>query len=179
MSYAGDVFESIPIPGTARAKLIHAAVAQFGTVGYEDVNVTDLADAAGVTTGALYHHFGSKLGLYRVVREEMERRIYERMDGAAAAAGGVGRSAIGAALLVGFDAAVRFGVARLLSESRSDVGPDRISETLASFLPRRLVAAAPMLVAGWRGALAEVAAGTSPSVARAGLAWVMATERAA
>ena len=36
-----------------------------------------------------------------------------------------------------------------------------------------------MLVAGWRGALAEVAAGTSPSVARAGLAWVMATEQAA
>ena len=175
----GGVFESIPIPGTARARLIDAAVAQFGAFGFEDVNVTDLANAAGVTTGALYHHFGSKVGLYRVIREGMERRIYERMEGAAAAAGGAGRSAIGAALLVGFDAAVRFGVARLLSESRTDVGPDRISETLASLLPKRLLAAAPMLAAGWRGALAEVAAGTPPATARAGLAWVMAAERAA
>lgn len=30
-----------------------------------------------------YHHFGSKQGLYAVVREELERRVVDRMDGAA------------------------------------------------------------------------------------------------
>ncbi len=40
--------------------------------------------SVGVTTGVLYHHFGSKEGLYAVVREELERRVVDRMDGDAA-----------------------------------------------------------------------------------------------
>ena len=54
----------IPIPGSAKARLIEAAAHHFELAGFEAVNVTELAAKAGVTTGALYHHFGSKLGLY-------------------------------------------------------------------------------------------------------------------
>jgi AcrR family transcriptional regulator len=49
-----------------------------------------------VTTGSLYHHFESKIGLYLVVREEMEQRVVDRMTGAAAVAGD---DPVGAALL--------------------------------------------------------------------------------
>jgi AcrR family transcriptional regulator len=169
----------IPIPGTAKARLTDAAIRQFEAHGYDGVNVTALAAEAGVTTGSLYHHFTSKLGLYLVVRDEMEKRMYERMEGAAAALGGKGREAVEAALVVSFDAAVRFGVARILSEPRPDGGPDAIAATLERILPKRLGSAATMLAAAWRGALAEVVGGTAPSAARAGLVWLLGTGRAA
>jgi len=108
--------EWVPVPGSAKARLIEAAIHQFELTGYEAVNVVDLASKASVTTGALYHHFGSKLGLYLTVREDMEKRIVERMEGAAAAAGNRGHPAVRAALLVAFDAAVRFTVSRILGE---------------------------------------------------------------
>ncbi len=41
-----------------------------------------MSAAAEVTTGALYHHFGSKLGLYTFVRDDVERRLLDRMEGA-------------------------------------------------------------------------------------------------
>jgi AcrR family transcriptional regulator len=169
----------IPIPGTAKARLIEAALHQFEAHGYDGANVMDLASEAGVTTGSLYHHFKSKLGLYLVVRDEMEKRMYERMEGAAAALGGKGRDAIEAALVVSFDAAVRFGAARLLSEPRPDGGPDVIAATFERILPKRLGSAATMLAAAWRGALAEVVAGTAPAAARAGLVWLLGADRAA
>ncbi|MGH9245750.1 MAG: TetR/AcrR family transcriptional regulator [Acidimicrobiales bacterium] len=165
--------EWIPIPGTAKARLVDAAIRQFGVKGFDGVNVVELAAEAGVTTGSLYHHFTSKLGLYLLVRDEMEKRMVERMEGAAAAVGGKGRPAVGAALLVSFDAAVRFGVTRVLSERRPDDAPDAIEGVLRGLLPRAVRAAAAMLAAGWRGALAAVADGTSPAAARAGLAWLL------
>lgn len=81
----------------------------------------ELAAAAGVTTGSLYHHFGSKLGLYALVRTEIERRVLDRMEGAAdARAGDPSAVAARAAVLVGFDHAVGHGVARVLAERAVD-----------------------------------------------------------
>ena len=57
---------------------------------FDEVTVGELAADAGVTTGALYHHFENKLGLYRFVREDVERRLLDRMEGAAAAHEGPG-----------------------------------------------------------------------------------------
>jgi AcrR family transcriptional regulator len=157
----------IPIPGTAKARLAEAAVHQFEMVGYDAVNVTELASKAGVTTGSLYHHFGSKLGLYLVVRAEMERRIVERMEGAAAASPGPG--APRAALLVAFDAAVRFDVCRILAEPVPVEREDPVEATLRSLVPRRLGAAGAILAAAWRAALLTVADGTPSATARASL----------
>ena len=52
---------------------------------FDEVTVGELAAAADVTTGALYHHFGSKLGLYAFVRADVEQRLLDRMEGAIAA----------------------------------------------------------------------------------------------
>jgi len=170
---------SIPIPGSARARLLEAGIAQFQEHGYEQANVLVIAEVAGVTTGSLYHHFKSKLGLYLVIREEMEKRMTERMEGAAAAVGGTGRSAVQAALEVAFDAAVRFGVTRILAEPRPGDALDPIAASIGHALPRSAQAAAGMLAAAWRGALLAVADGASPQAARAGLRWVLEVEPAA
>ncbi len=175
MGYDPTVREWIPIPGTAKSRLIDTAIAHFEASGYDGVSVVDLAAEAGVTTGSLYHHFQSKLGLFLVIRDEMDKRMFERMEGAAAAVGGRGRPAVRAALLVSFDAAVRFGVARILSEPRPDESPDVIADVLRRMVPRRSAATtAAVLAASWRAALASVAGGTSAASARGGLEWVLA-----
>lgn len=162
--------EWIPVPGSARARLLDAAALAFERDGFEAASVTDIASMAGVTTGSLYHHFEGKLGLFQVVRQEMERRVRDRMEGAAAAAGG-GWSGLVAALLVGFDAAVRFAAARILSERQVAVTDDALLAPLTSLCEGAPRAAPAILLGAWRTALAAVADGTSVEDARAGLAW--------
>src|SRR5688500_10748192 len=152
----------IPVPGTAKARLVSAAIRRFEADGFEAAAVTALAADAEVTTGALYHHFGSKLGLYHVVREEMERRVVDRIAGAVAAAPG-GRARVAAALLVAFDAAVHFGVCRILAEPTPADRPDPIAAALRPLAPTPPAAA--VLAAAWRAAL--LVATSDPDAARA------------
>src|SRR5687768_10283751 len=65
--------------------LVDAARELFARDGYEATLLDDVARAAGVTKGALYHHFGGKKGLFRAVFEAEERRLM-RMTGKASAA---------------------------------------------------------------------------------------------
>jgi AcrR family transcriptional regulator len=44
----------------------------FGQQGYDATSLGALCEAAGVTTGALYHHFGDKKGLFAAVAEELD-----------------------------------------------------------------------------------------------------------
>ena len=166
----------VPIPGSAPARLIEAAIRRFESEGRDAVNVTDVARDAGVTTGSLYHHFGSKEGLYVVIREEMERRMTERMEGAAAAVGSTGRGAVATSLLVAFDAAIRFGVARILSEPALDPESDAISHAILPLLPPEGAGAAPALAGAWRGALGAVAEGVTDGSVRDGLRWALGVE---
>lgn len=92
--------EWIPISTSPKGRLALAAVKEFGARPFGDVTVGELAAAADVTTGAIYHHFGSKLGLYAFVRRDVERRLIDRMEGAAEFAR---QHAVRAALQVGFD----------------------------------------------------------------------------
>jgi AcrR family transcriptional regulator len=169
--------EWVPVPGSAKARLIEAAIHQFELTGYEAVNVVDLASKASVTTGALYHHFGSKLGLYLTVREDMEKRIVERMEGAAAAAGNRGHPAVRAALLVAFDAAVRFTVSRILGEQPPVERDDPVAIALRPLLTKHKAPAADILAAAWRAALLAVATGASSTAARASLVYVLDPSR--
>lgn len=53
--------------------LIEAARALFVSKGYGDTSTPEIAQAAGITRGALYHHFADKRDLFRQVlaRESM------------------------------------------------------------------------------------------------------------
>jgi Transcriptional regulator len=50
-----------------RQKLIAAAIEQFATRGVSVTTLTDIADAAGVTRGAIYWHFQSKTELFNEI----------------------------------------------------------------------------------------------------------------
>ena len=56
-----------------RAALIAAARIQFGAVGFSKAELSRIAAEAGVTTGAIYHHFASKAGLFQAVAEQVEQ----------------------------------------------------------------------------------------------------------
>jgi AcrR family transcriptional regulator len=58
-----------------RGALIDAGRALFAERGYGDVSVTELAERAGVTTGALYHQFASKEGLFKAVYSELVQGV--------------------------------------------------------------------------------------------------------
>lgn len=73
-----------------RAALVSAARGLFGERGYAEVGTEEIVRAAGVTRGALYHHFGGKRDLleavYLAVEEEITQKIAD--EALAAAAGG-------------------------------------------------------------------------------------------
>lgn len=58
-----------------RAALLAAARKQFARVGYSRAEMGKIAADARVTTGAIYHHFGSKRGLFLAVAEQLEADI--------------------------------------------------------------------------------------------------------
>lgn len=156
--------EWIPTTRSARGRLVLAGLEAFGGRGYEGVGVAELARAAETTTGPLYHHFGSKLGLYDEIRADVERRVTDRMEGALAAS-----EDVTPALVVAFDYAQRAGFLRLLGEPH----PERIADPVAALLDDHLGPdAAPlgtMLAAAWRAALVACAEGAEPAVVRRAL----------
>ena len=62
-----------------RAKLIAAARKAFGERGYAEASMDDFTAEAGLTRGALYHHFGDKKGLFEAVVHEMDAEMAERL----------------------------------------------------------------------------------------------------
>ncbi len=66
--------------------LIAAARRLWGERGYAEVGTPEIAEAAGVTRGAMYHQYADKAALFRAVIEAMDVEIIERIDAAVAAA---------------------------------------------------------------------------------------------
>jgi AcrR family transcriptional regulator len=67
-------------------RILDSARASFARLGYEATTNRSLADDAGITSGALYHYFGSKLDLYVAVHEDVQNHIYDRFNAAVATA---------------------------------------------------------------------------------------------
>ena len=57
-------------PHTTRHRILGAATQLFARRGYGEASVSDIAAEAGVSMGALYHHFTSKEELFRTVVDE-------------------------------------------------------------------------------------------------------------
>ncbi|MGZ0711346.1 TetR/AcrR family transcriptional regulator (plasmid) [Coraliomargarita sp. W4R53] len=162
--------EWIPISTSAKGRLALVAVVEFGRRPFDDVTVGDLASSAQVTTGVLYHHFGSKLGLYAFVRNDVEQRLLDRMEGAMASAGTKGSAAVSNALLVGFDFAVREGFLHIVGTPPAGSERDRLAELLTANAASESPVLARMLAAAWRAALVAVSEGADPVDARLALA---------
>lgn len=68
------------------ASLVSAASELFADRGFADVSLEEIAAAAGVTRGALYHHFGGKAELFQAVFEHHEQLLTAHVAAAAAKA---------------------------------------------------------------------------------------------
>ncbi|HEX2095743.1 MAG TPA: TetR family transcriptional regulator [Solirubrobacterales bacterium] len=71
-----------------RGSLVDAARRLFATRGYANVGTEEIVRAAGVTRGALYHHFADKRGLFEAVYEQLEAELTQRIAAGALAATG-------------------------------------------------------------------------------------------
>ncbi|WP_395155023.1 TetR/AcrR family transcriptional regulator [Ilumatobacter sp.] len=74
--------------GDTRRRILDIARAAFATGGYDASTNRELAAEVGITAGALYHYFGSKLDLYLAVHGDVQALVYgrfteavERVDG--------------------------------------------------------------------------------------------------
>lgn len=61
-----------------RRAVLAAARSSFGRKGYAQTSVDEIADAARVTKGAVYHHFSGKEALFRAVYAEAEAEAQAR-----------------------------------------------------------------------------------------------------
>src|ERR1700716_1961312 len=71
-----------------RAALIATAHRLFAARGYTEVGTEEIVRAAGVTRGALYHHFPGKRELFEAVYEDVERQLVERIAESAISSAG-------------------------------------------------------------------------------------------
>jgi AcrR family transcriptional regulator len=64
-----------------RRKIIDAAVQLFNDVGYSNTGLGDIVEQAGMTKGALYHHFSSKEALAVAIIEEASGILLSTFQG--------------------------------------------------------------------------------------------------
>ncbi len=73
---------------STRTALLDTGRRFFAERGFADVSAEELVRAAGLTRGALYHHFAGKQGLFEAVFEDLEARAADRITAAMAAGTG-------------------------------------------------------------------------------------------
>src|SRR3954462_888065 len=50
-----------------RDRILEAGRAVFGERGFDATSIAEIGERAGITKSLLYHHFGSKAGLYEAI----------------------------------------------------------------------------------------------------------------
>ena len=97
---------------TTQGALIQAARELFARDGYAATGREAIVERAGVTRGALYHHFTDKEGLFRAVVEELEAEVMGHvMEAAMKAETPLGKLRLGS--LAHLDAALDPAVQRI------------------------------------------------------------------
>jgi AcrR family transcriptional regulator len=171
----------------------------FSHQPYSEVSGLQICDHAGVTRGALQHHFGSKLGLFMAVFESLQHDVYQR---AVEAIRGEQQpwERIRAGIAAFLDACTQPAYQTVvLKEGPAAIGWERWRELDADYydnLTREFIdtlaptgsggSAAAMLVATMRGTLTElsfaIAQSSDPALARqdalAVIDWLLSSFRA-
>ncbi len=63
-------------PADTRRQILDAARVLFASRGFASTTNRLVAAEAGLTAGAVHHHFGSKLDLYVAVHDDVQERVY-------------------------------------------------------------------------------------------------------
>ena len=67
-----------------RERLLEVARGAFARNGFDATTNKQIADAVGITTGAIYHYYPSKLDLYSAVYEQVQEIVYSAFEKAVA-----------------------------------------------------------------------------------------------
>lgn len=104
-----------------RAALVRAGRELFAEQGFAATSRDQIAERAGVTRGALYHHFESKVAVAAAVVAELEDELVERVVTAAAEAEDV-RTQLHLACRAYMEAAADPTIARILADAPAVLG---------------------------------------------------------
>jgi AcrR family transcriptional regulator len=72
---------------SGRTRLLEAGLELFGRHGFAATTIDELVTRAGVTPPVLYHHFGTKSGLYVELAESVYAELLAELDAALPATG--------------------------------------------------------------------------------------------
>ena len=73
------------LPKEKRQRIIETATQEFARKGYHDSSVSAIASKAGISVGAIYKYFDSKLDLFLTIVAHNISRMEELLTGLAAA----------------------------------------------------------------------------------------------
>ncbi|MGN6782884.1 MAG: TetR/AcrR family transcriptional regulator, partial [Marmoricola sp.] len=76
-----------PEARSRREELLGIAGRLFAERGFGNTTVRDIADAAGILSGSLYHHFDSKETIAHELLDGFQRGLFETYDGIVAGDG--------------------------------------------------------------------------------------------
>ena len=65
---------------TRRQELLRIAADLFAERGYKATTVRDIADAAGILSGSLYHHFDSKESMVHELLDSFQTQLFQQYD---------------------------------------------------------------------------------------------------
>ena len=66
--------------GTRRGELLGIAARLFAERGFNNTTVRDIADAAGILSGSLYHHFDSKESMVDELLDTFQTELWKQYD---------------------------------------------------------------------------------------------------
>jgi AcrR family transcriptional regulator len=69
-----------PTTGTRRDELLAIAGGLFAERGFKNTTVRDIADAAGILSGSLYHHFDSKESMVDELLDTFQTELWKKYD---------------------------------------------------------------------------------------------------
>ncbi|HEX4434509.1 MAG TPA: helix-turn-helix domain-containing protein [Acidimicrobiales bacterium] len=143
-----------------RGALLRAARELFATKGFAATGRDEIAERAGVTRGALYHHFASKTDVAAAVVEQLEGELVQRVVAAALEGTGV-RDQLHRGCRAYMDACADPTMARILADAPAVLGMEACRALDA-------VSCAPLLAEVFaRAAEEHVAVPGDPEVAAA------------
>ena len=88
---------------TRRDELLEIAAELFAEKGFKNTTVRDIADAAGILSGSLYHHFDSKESMVDEILQTFQQELFAAYD-EVIASGDDARTKIERAVRLSFEA---------------------------------------------------------------------------
>jgi AcrR family transcriptional regulator len=71
---------AVSTPESRRDELLRIAAGLFAERGYRNTTVRDIADAAGILSGSLYHHFDSKESMVDEILSSFQAELFAGYD---------------------------------------------------------------------------------------------------